>query len=898
MSQHDDKIVRVAKGEANNLALCRTIALPWSSFRKLFYYPIRTPETHETYRNSELKRKNYLKSLAGWFLGAPIEGNRRNRNAVLPRQIITLDFDKLTPETYYQITHPSQVSVKHYLSRYEMLMHTTRSHTPENPRLRAIVLCDGEISNEKFEAVARILAWHCDAEMEMIDPASFRLSQMMYLPTVSQDQEYWHGLNPGSLLNADELLNSWGSDWTNFSNLPRAKGDSVKTKYTDKAERPEDKKGVIGAFCRAYTIQDAVDEFLPDIYGDPDTHSAELRYTYLPGESQFGAVVYDNCWMFSWHGTDPAGDQLCNAFDLVRIHKFGELDTKNSDDDDITSRPSYKAMVKWANQLPAVMQEKVADTLDTETMFVDYDDDEGFLSDEAKSFLGLEHHLKDLPEYPGQMSQIATPKEWYKTLEPGQSGIKPTVANILKILTHDPRFKGCCQLNAFTGEIMYRKKIKSPLPEVVPPDVIDKENGDLWSDLHDAIVKAILSAPRGEKNVGYGLQPSNTNLSDAVRAVSKTYVFHPVIEHLMSLPEWDQVPRVDSFWIDYLNTPDNQFYRESARIFFIGAVARLFFPGISFDFVPILMGEQGRRKTTLVRELGYGVNKWGKEFDAPFEDRNDCVEQMKSAWILEMSEIHSIKHSEIGVQKKFITRTMDRVRLSYDRRMSEFKRQCVFIGTSNEYEFLKDHANRRYWPIRVNTPEIETDRFIENRDQIWAEALYKFMLASKASGHNPNTLFFYLSKEAGQLAETLQQDARVQSIDEFDLADIQDYLDKPVKLSELYYSSDIEREDGVPDPLVLRIKCNAKQILSDCLHENIESLNPSVRSYRLQAIGHLMQQTPNWVRGQEWGNRHHRKLGRIEIKGHGKGRGYIRADATLEEFEQGYRLHTEEGSPV
>ena len=891
MSQYEDRVVTIARGSAINQAKCNNQSLPWSQFRQLFHTPLRTTETQAYYQ--QLDKKNperaRLKVLNGWYLGAPIEGKTRNRTAVQARQIITLDLDTLTPETFQQLT----VHGNHYLSQYEMLLHTTRSHTPENPRLRAIILCENDIELEEFEPLTRILAWHCDSTMEAVDKATFRIAQMMYFPTCSIDQEYWHGYNSGKTLIAAELLNSWQGDWRDFSCLPRKTSDNPR-RFAEKAEDPATKPGLIGAFCRVYGIRDVIEQFLPEIYGNPDTHSADVRYTYLKGQSQFGAVVYDDKFMYSWHGTDPAGDQLRNAWDLVRIHHYGHLDIGKSEDNP-NALPSQIEMTKWVKKIADVNKQLVKDSLDVEAMFGGIEDDleDDSTADRIAAFLGSDSYLDDVPDYPGHNVKIPIRQDWYTDLELGREGIKATLNNVLLILTHDKRLRNCCQLNAFNGEIMYKKKIISQIPEVNPPEVKDKINGDLWNDTHDAFVKAILSAPRGKNGVGYGIQVSDNILTAAVRLVADGLQFHPVIHHLVSLPEWDGIERVERLWIDYLGTPDNAFYRESAKLFLTGAIARLFYPGIPFDFMPILMGEQGLYKTTFVRELGFGSNKWGKEFDAPLDQKKDATEQIKSAWILEMSEISALKYSEIQHQKSFLTRITDRVRLSYDRRMSEFDRQCVFVGTSNEYEFLKDYANRRYWPIRVANKQIDMELFKINRDQIWSEALYLFIDKAKRKGYDRDNIFFNLSIEANKIAENIQQDARVQSADEFDIQYIQNYLDTPVKLSELNNTLGLENDSDKPDPLVLRVKTNAKQILGDCLNESIETLNPSTKNYRLQSIGNTMKEVSGWARGQDWGAGNGRDGSKISVDNYGRGRGYVRADATAEEFDLGYRIHEE-----
>jgi hypothetical protein len=297
--EFEKHIVRVSFGE-KNLGESKNVNMGWAQFIRRFKNPVQTREKHSRYRQESIEEKNRLKGIGGWFLGAHVEGGRRKASNVKPRDIITLDLDKIAVEEYESIVKHKN----HWLNQFECFIHTTRSHRPEEPRLRVILLAGSEISVEKYEALTRIMAWHVDDRMETVDPVSFRIAQMMYMPTISADQEYKFGRNPGKLVDVDEMLESWQHDWRNMSELPRAEREEKSREREISAEDPTEKRGLIGAFCRAYTIEDAIAEFLPDVYGDPDPNSTEARYTYLGGHSMYGAVIYDDKFMFSWHGTE------------------------------------------------------------------------------------------------------------------------------------------------------------------------------------------------------------------------------------------------------------------------------------------------------------------------------------------------------------------------------------------------------------------------------------------------------------------------------------------------------------------------------------------------------------------------------------------------------------------
>ena len=140
-------------------------------------------------------------------------------------------------------------------------------------------------------------------------------------------------------------------DWRDFSTLPQGAREKSSRPTAAKAEVPTEKRGIVGDWCRTYDVEEAIEKFLPDIYGPGDCHeTGKPRYTYLKGSAANGVVVEDGgLFIYSHHGTDPCGERLCNSFDMVRLHLFGHLDAAIHDPDlPITSYPSYKAMVEFA----------------------------------------------------------------------------------------------------------------------------------------------------------------------------------------------------------------------------------------------------------------------------------------------------------------------------------------------------------------------------------------------------------------------------------------------------------------------------------------------------------------------------------------------------------------------
>jgi putative DNA primase/helicase len=698
-----------------------------------------------------------------------------------------------------------------------------------------------------------------------------------------------------------------------MSQLPRAEREEKAREREIAAEDPTDKPGLIGAFCRAYTVEDAIAEFLPDVYGDTDPTSAEPRYTYLGGHSMYGAVVYDDKFMFSWHGTDPACEQLCNAWDLVRIHKFHEKDHKKDADTAIGELPSQKAMIAFAKVDSGVQKQLLEDSLDFDAMFDNLDeiedrghiqseedapDDFGIEDDDTRELLGLpvkNNALAGLPDFPGKRKPVKTRKKWYDALEIAPNGqIKGHPNNLMLILIHDPRFRGLMALNAFTDNIVATRPIVAQIPEIPKFTINDKVNGDLWTDTHDAAVHVILSAPRGDGKIGYGLQATDGALQKAILMAAEQFKFHPLIDRLVKLPEWDGEDRISRLWIDYMGTLDTPYYRETATLLFVAALARVFCPGIAWDYVPILMGKENARKSTFVQDLAF--TSWGGELSADLHNQQLVTEQIKAKWFLEMAEITGIKRSDSEMQKAFITRTTETVRLSYDRRAREFPRQCVFVGTTNEHTFLTANQNRRFWPIKLVVDVIDNDKLRENLDQMWAEALVEFKKRLADAKGDTQRIYFGLSDKAVVEARSLQDSIRLESTEDSDAPAIEDFLEKPVSLSKFLSEDGFEDlDDGGGDVMVLRVSTNTSQCSVEALGEEL----PSNRSGGpLHKIVRALHAVPGWITYEDWSAHNGAKSDKLTVPGYTRNRGFVRKNATWDEIALGYRVieAEEEGS--
>lgn len=380
--------------------------------------------------------------------------------------------------------------------------------------------------------------------------------------------------------------------------------------------------------------------------------------------------------------------------------------------------------------------------------------------------------------------------EWKSFLQLNEEGqAKPTVHNVEMIVRHDPRLRGVIRYNEFTQEVVQGAKPKvaklgkeSPKPLRQLEGEIwrlrDPINGDHWTDAHDSDIRLILEAP--ERQGGYGLKTSDRDLNAAVGKVSYLHAFHPIRDYLNGLV-WDGQQRVATLFVDYVGAEDNPYHREAALLFLLGAVTRVFEPGHKFDFVPILEGVQGKRKSTFIRML---AKHWFAELEGDFNNTQAMVERMQGAWIMELAELAGFSKSEVTTIKGFISRQTDKVRMAYARRATEFQRQCVFLGSTNEAEYLRDNTGgRRFWPIACSVEEIDTERLAQEVDQIWAEA--KAMYDQMRRDHPHGSLPLYMKNPvAAAYAKEMQESRRELSGEDMLVGQIENWLSQPINQSD------------------------------------------------------------------------------------------------------------------
>lgn len=244
-----------------------------------------------------------------------------------------------------------------------------------------------------------------------------------------------------------------------------------------------------------------------------------------------------------------------------------------------------------------------------------------------------------------------------------------------------------------------------------------------WKDREEdwkrkEIVDADLARIKNWFGNHWDFEPSDGTIIQAIQLLSRKNTVHPVRDYLEKL-RWDGKPRLDNWLKTYLKAEGPiEYLRAVGRKVLVACVARVMEPGCQWDHVVILEGDQGSGKSSTCKILS---DPW---FSSTLGDisNKDAVEGMRGNWIIELGELANMRKAEVETLKHFVTVRTDKIRKAYARKSEAFPRQCVFIGTTNRDDYLKDETgNRRFWPVRVGQTQFED--LIRDRDQIFAEAM-------------------------------------------------------------------------------------------------------------------------------------------------------------------------------
>lgn len=676
----------IAIGNSRRDKVFKNVDITWEQFLNKVSKTIRTVETVGEYGKMNKAKKDDIKDVGG-FVGGKLKDGRRSKDSVEFRSMLTLDLDYAENDLWEQVT-------KRF--KFACCIYSTHKHKRDKNRLRLIIPLSRNVNADEYTAIGRLIA--SDIGIEQFDDSTYEPARLMYWPSTSSNGEFIFEKQDGEFLNPDSILSRY-EDYRDSSKWPISSRQNkvIKNNISHqmqalaKQSNPLEKEGLIGAFCRAYTMEEAIDKFLNHIY---KPSLIKGRYDYIEADSTSGLVIYEDKFAYSHHATDKAANVLCNAFDLVRIHKFSELDA-NIDEDTRTSRlPSFKAMRKFCTK-DELVQKQITN-----------------------------EKMKDIGQEFGELEDNDNKLEIDLTGE-----IKDTLNNIVKILRNDKNLHG----------IAYNKH----------KDMLDVKGKLPWIRLKEGWNDSDLASLKIYLEKKYNIW-SPAKLKDALLAVATERAFHPVIDYLEDLEEWDGKERLETLLIKYLGAEDNAYTREVTRKTLVAAIARVYEPGVKFDSVLILNGKQGMGKSTLFSKLG---GKWFSD-NLTLEDMKDktAAEKLQGFWIMELGELAGMRKAEVENVKSFITRTDDKYRASYGVNVESHPRQCIIVGTTNNKGgFLRDvTGNRRFWPVTVDPDKALSSPWdLEDVDKIWAEALYVYKQGEE----------LYLKGEVLEIASKEQSEA-------------------------------------------------------------------------------------------------------------------------------------------
>lgn len=615
--------MKIAYGDSRTARKWKNNEISWEDFCRRVSTTQYTTETVEEYRKMTKARRDAVKDVGGYVAGHLKDG-RRKVGHVLCRSMLTLDMDNGMPGILDELK---------MLTDYRMCIYSTHKHTPDAPRLRLVIPLTREVSEDEYPAVGRKVAQ--EIGMDLFDDSTYEPNRLMYWPSTSSNGEYVYEVLKGGLLDPDEYLAKY-DDWRDISTWPVSSRESEVVKAAvNKVADPLGKEGIVGVFCRTYSIRDAIEKFLPDVY---EASAMEGRYDYVPADSSAGVQIIEEKFSYSHHATDPACGMLLNAFDVVRVHKFPDEDPKKS----------FNAMAEFASR-----------------------------DDQVKLNIFAERQKEAAAEFDED-----DPDAWKTqlTYQKKTAQIENTLHNLKLIMENDESMK-----QIVFNQLADGMEIRDPVPW--------KHPSKFWRDADDAQLICYVDEKYGTF--------SQRNYSIAVAKVVDDRSYHPIRDFFKNLPEWDGVKRVETALVDYLGAEDSPYVRAVTRKLLCAAYVRVHNPGIKFDNMIVLNGDQGIGKSTFIAKLG---GEWYSD-SLNLSDMNDktAAEKLQGYWILEIGELAGMRKADLDKVKAFISRQDDKYRASFGRRVTPHPRQCVFFGTTNnENGYLRDiTGNRRYWNVKV-----------------------------------------------------------------------------------------------------------------------------------------------------------------------------------------------------
>ena len=711
------------------------------------------------YRKMSKLQQDNIKDIGGFVGGSLINGLRRGSNVEF-RSMLTLDLD-YAPIDFWEFF----IS----LFDYKSCIYSTHKSTPDKPRLRLILPLARNVSSDEYTAVARLVAK--DIGIEYFDDSTYQPQRLMYWASTSCDGEFIYEHQDGDCVDPDVMLARY-KNWKNTSEYPVSSRQSaiVQREITMQAD-PLVKTGLVGVFCRVYSIEAAIEKFLGSIYEQSEMAG---RFDYIEADSTAGVIIYGGKFAYSHHATDPANGKLLNSFDLVRIHKFGDDEKSN------------KEMLAFCATDSEVIKQ-----------------------------LGVEREEQAKVDF-----KTINDTDWHEKLTYNKRGeVENILKNLILILENDQKLKAIVFNQLSDG-----MEIKGEVPW--------KHPSKFWRDADDAQLISYI-------DLNYGAF-SARNYDIAVAKVADDRSYHPIKAFLGLLPKWDGVKRLDTLFVDYFNSTDEEYTRAVTRKVFIAAVARVMEPGIKFDWMLVLNGATGIGKSTIIRKL---AGEWFND-SLRLSDAKDktAAEKLQGYWILEIGELAGMSKVEENILKNFLSSQNDIYRASFGKRATPHPRQCVFIGTTNEDRgYLRDTTgNRRFWPLRVYETNKKAWNIGEDEvKQFWAEAMTYYEL------NEPLQLSPELEKRANDLqSDAMEVDDRqgvIESYLKILLPD--DWYDYDIYKRRDYISGFYSDDSIIAKGTKQRLTVSVIEIWCEAFGKNKANLE----RYKSFEITKMLRRIPNWI---------------------------------------------------
>lgn len=667
--QYDRKIT-VSVGASRRCANWQPQTMLVSQLWDRLKTPVRGAESHAEYMVMRKPQQDDLKDIGG-FVGGSVSG-RRKKGAVTGRDVITLDLDNLPPASTADVL--KRVAGLGCIST----VYSTRKHSPEAPRLRVLVVTDRTMLPEEYEPIARKLAQIIQPEMTWFDPTTYQPERLMYWPSASADGEYIFQSVDNPFLSADGMLAKY-SDWHDVQQWPQTPGEAkLRDRSITRQGDPEEKTGIVGAFCKTYDVPAAMAKFLPDAYMETDTPG---RYTYTGGSTAGGAVLYDGGkFLYSHHATDPCSGILVNAFDLVRLHRFGELD----DADDVkentpTNRlPSFSAMCELVAADP-----------------------------EPAAILKREAGDRALAEFQGL--------EIPQTLHPDIARYKDLSGFLGDIEKKDLSIRMVSDALNVMG-ITFRFEVVSRELELSGLEHLGWSRENAVNNLPVYLRDLFRSAQ---------VKGASTSAIQECLAVIADERRYNAVEVMLKSCAWDGADRIELLY-EIMGISGNAFSRLLVHKWLLQCVAMALNDEehpYGADGVLTLSGAQGIGKTSLIRILGV-LGRFSREGLSIDFRVKDTILRAISSWLGEFGEMEAMLRKSEETLKAFLTNPVDNERSPYARESTKRPRRTSFVGTVNSTEFLRDPTgSRRFWTVPLE--RVDMDRLLSlTQDwviQLWAQ---------------------------------------------------------------------------------------------------------------------------------------------------------------------------------